>query len=87
MNKQAEASLDVDYIADTYRKSISELLFILAKALISWQAKKQLMVAISTVDFKYRSLAKVIKKAIWLGYLLKNLKFLYLELRTINCNN
>ena len=59
----------------------------LAGSAISWQAKKQTIVALSTVESEYHALAQAIKKAIWLQNLLKNLGMAKYAPRTINCDN
>jgi len=56
------------------RKSISGYLFTLAESPISWQAKKQAIVALSTVEAEYVALAQATKELIWLQNLLKDLQ-------------
>ena len=69
-----QAYCDADYSAGEDRKSISGYIFLLAGAPISWQAKKQTMVAQSTVEAEYATMAHVAKEMIWLQHLLRDLE-------------
>jgi len=82
-----QAYCDADYGAGEDRKSISGYVFMLAGSAISWQAKKQTTVALSTVEAEYHALAQAIKEAIWLQALLKDLGMEKYAPRTINCDN
>jgi len=55
------AYCDADYGTDEDRKSISDYFFLFASAAISWQAKKQIMVAESTVKSEYAGLTHTAK--------------------------
>jgi len=59
----------------------------LAKLAISWRAKKQTTVALSTIEFEYHALSPVIKEAIWLQNLLKDLYMAKYTPKVINCDN
>ena len=82
-----QAYCDADYGAGEDRKSISGYAFMLAGSAISWQAKKQTTVALSTVESEYHALAQAIKEAIWLQNLFKDLNMEKYAPRVINCDN
>lgn len=59
---------DSDYAGDIDdRKSTSGYVFIKNGAAISWQTKKQAVVAQSTAEAEYTSLALAVKEALWFG--------------------
>ena len=57
------------------RKSQSGFCFILAGAIISWESKKQRVVATSTAESEYIALTEAAKEAMYLGYLLEELGY------------
>ena len=81
------AYCDADYGAGEDRKSISGYVFMLTGSAISWQAKKQATVALSTVESEYNALAQAIREALWLQALLKDMGMEKYAPRTINCDN
>lgn len=62
-----EGYVDSDFAGnlDT-RKSLSSYVFTLFSTAISWKAKLQSMVTLSTIEAEYISVIKVFKEAIWL---------------------
>jgi hypothetical protein len=87
ITEQIYSYCDTDYAANSDRKSISELLFTLAGAPISYQAKKQTTVAQSTVESEYAAIAHAAKEMIWLQYLLKDLGMSKYAPTTLFCDN
>jgi len=77
---------DADYGAGEDRKSISGYIFLLAGAPISRQAKKQTMVAQSTVEAEYAAMAHAAKELIWLQHL-RDLGMSKYVPRTLFCDN
>jgi KUP system potassium uptake protein len=59
----------------------------LAGSLISWQAKKQSTIALSTAEAEYAALTQAAKEAIWLQNLLKDLKMSKYAPKVINVDN
>lgn len=58
---------NADYTsANKDQESSSELLFSLREKLISWNAKRQMVVVLSTCEAEYIAFNKVCKKVIWL---------------------
>ena len=55
--------------------SISGFIFDITGGSVLWSSKKQLMVALSTVEAEYMALVNAMKEAIWLHTLLANLGF------------
>jgi transposase InsO family protein len=78
---------DADFAMNGDRKSISGILFLLAGAPISWQAKKQTTVAQSTVESEYAAMAHAAKELIWLQQLLKDLGMSKYAPTTLYCDN
>ncbi|XP_072053117.1 uncharacterized mitochondrial protein AtMg00810-like [Arachis hypogaea] len=56
------------------RRSIFAYCFYVGSALVSWKSKKQVTVACSSAEAEYRALAAAIKEAIWISFLLKDLR-------------
>ena len=61
--------------------------FSLGSAAIVWSSKKQLTVALSSTEAKYRGVALATCKAIWLKRLLKDLQVEMSDPTTIYCDN
>jgi Reverse transcriptase (RNA-dependent DNA polymerase) len=78
---------DADFAAGEDRKSISGYIFILAGAPISWQAKKQSTIALSTAEAEYAALTHAAKEVIWLQNLLKDFGMTKYAPRIINVDN
>lgn len=67
---------DANWAEDIYdRKSQSGFCFILAGAVISWESRKQNVVATSSAESEYIALAESTKEAMYLRYLLEELGF------------
>ena len=68
--------LDYDYAVDLdARRSMIEYAFTIGNSLVSWKATLQPVVALSTTEAEYMTLAEATKKDIWLKGLISNLKF------------
>ena len=78
---------DANFAADEDRKSISGYVFTLAGSPISWQAKKQSMIALSTAEAEYAALTQATKEAIWLQNLLKDLGMSKYAPKIVNVDN
>jgi len=78
---------DADFAAGEYRKSISGYIFILVGSPISWQAKKQSTIALSTAEAEYAALMHAAKEVIWLQNLLKDLGMTKYAPKVINVDN
>lgn len=75
-NKNMHAYVDADWGSDIDdRRSYTGSIIILAKGPISWQAKKQRSVALSTMEAEYMGLSEVMKETIYLKGLLRHMKF------------
>jgi len=78
---------DADFAAGEDRKSISGYIFTLAGSPISWQAKKQSTIALSTAEAEYAALTQAAKEVIWLQNLLKDLGMSNFAPKIINVDN
>ena len=78
---------DADFAAGEDRKSISGYIFTLAGSPISWQAKKQSTIALSTAEAEYAALTQAAKEVIWLQNLLKDLGMTKYAPKIINVDN
>ncbi|KAI0503826.1 hypothetical protein KFK09_014769 [Dendrobium nobile] len=79
---------DADWASDsTDRKSITGFCTFLGKNLISWCVKKQTMVAKSSTEAEYRSLASSLSDVIWLRRLLLDFHIHLHTPTTIFCDN
>src|SRR5579859_5997677 len=85
--KAIQSYSDADFVAGDDRKSISGYIFMLAGSPISWQAKKQSTIALSTAEAEYAALTQAAKEAIWLQNLLKDLRMSKYAPRVINVDN
>lgn len=65
---------DADWAGDENdRKSVSGYVFLLGKNVITWGAKKQATVALSSMEAEYMALSYAVREAIWLRNLLGEL--------------
>jgi transposase InsO family protein len=81
---------DADWGHNEGRKSISGYVFLLAGAAVSWMAKAQPTVALSSVEAEYMAAAEAAKEALWWRAFLMELGRDQLDLTTptmINCDN
>jgi len=68
------AYTDADWAGDpTDRRSTTGYCFLLGTSLISWHSKKQFVVALSSTDAEYRTLADTSSELIWLRWLLQDM--------------
>lgn len=86
-NETIQGYSDADWASDEDRKSISGYVFTLAGSSISWQAKKQSTIALSTAEAEYAALTQAAKEAIWLQNLLKDLGMSKYAPRIVNIDN
>ena len=68
-------------------RSIGGFLFKIAGGSVSWSAKKQPTVALSTVEAEYMAAANVTKEAIWLRVLLEDLGYPRINATIIHADN
>ena len=80
---------DADWASHMHRHSISGFAFFVRQGVVSWSAKKQPIITLSSTESKYVTLTHASKDIIWLHKLLKEISFLYpLSLpTTLDCNN
>jgi hypothetical protein len=65
---------DADWANDTIdRRSVEGFVFFLSSAPISWQSRKQTILAISTLESEYTAFLEVSKEALWLRQLLHDI--------------
>jgi hypothetical protein len=69
------------------RRSTSGYCFFLGSSLISWKAKKQMTVSISSSEAEYRALSTAISELIWLLYLMKDLNITCSKPPVIYCDS
>ena len=63
----SESSVDSDWASCLeYRRSYTEVVFVLANCAITWEAKKERTVALSSTEAKYMELTKAAKEAVFL---------------------
>jgi hypothetical protein len=66
--------VDADYVGDLDdRRSTTGYVFTLTGGLICWKSMIQSMVAMSTIEAKYITVAEAAKEALWLTGLVKEL--------------
>ena len=79
---------DSDFAGDTEdRKSTSGYVFCLAGAAISWRAKKQKLVSLSTVEAEYIGYSEATREGIWLQRLLSEITGEVIGPISIFCDN
>ncbi|PKU78730.1 Retrovirus-related Pol polyprotein from transposon TNT 1-94 [Dendrobium catenatum] len=79
---------DSDWAGDSKdRKSVTGYCNFLGKSLISWQAKKQSIVARSSTEAEYRALATTASEVIWLRRLLADFRISSPQPTVIFCDN
>jgi hypothetical protein len=76
---------DADWGSDIDdRRSVTGYAFILAGAAISWQAKKQPTVALSSVEAEYMSATQATKESIWWRSFLRELGFQFSKATSVD---
>ena len=70
---ELEAYCDADYAAAENRKSMMGYIFKLAGAAVSWMAKLEPTVAISSTEAEYMALLQAVKESIWIQRFLQEL--------------
>src|SRR6266536_446941 len=74
-NSELSAYMDADWGADpTDWKSISGYIFMMGNGPIAWRSKKQLTVALSSMEAEYMALVQAAQEAIWLQTLTTELE-------------
>ena len=68
-------------------RSVGGYCYSLDSGLISWNAKKQKMVAASSCKVEYVTVSESTKEAIWIHSLLNEINFKQDKLMTLNCND
>ena len=64
---------DADYGSTEDRRSVSAYLYMLYGGAISWMAKKQSTVALSTTEAEYIALTQAVKESFWIQRILREL--------------
>ena len=66
-NMTLSGACDSNWVEDLDdRQSTSGYIFMINSGMISWQTKKQQMVAISTMQAEYQALSGAVKEALWI---------------------
>ncbi|XP_020992193.1 uncharacterized mitochondrial protein AtMg00810-like [Arachis duranensis] len=89
-----DPSLKITAYCDSYwagdpneKKSVGGFCVFLGRNLVSWQSKKQGVVARSSTEAEYRSLADLVAELIWIKGLIGELKWPVQELPMAYCDN
>jgi hypothetical protein len=83
-----QAYSDADWVGDpTNRCSTTRYCFLLGDSLISWRNKKQSVVARSSTEVEYQTLADTTVELLWLRWLLQDLSIDYSTTVLIHCDN
>lgn len=79
---------DADWAGDpTDRRSTTGYYFFLRDSLISWRSKKQIVVARSSTESKYRALTDATSKLLWLRWLLIDMGVTHSSATMLHCDN
>jgi hypothetical protein len=80
---------DSDWASQLHRHSISGFAFFVGLGAVSWSAKKQPIITLSSTEAEYVALTHAAKDIIWIHKLLKDLSFLHSLLlpTTLYCDN
>jgi hypothetical protein len=68
---------NADYTSDLSVKSTTGYIILLARGIISWKSKLQSIIAQSTIKAEYIAINAVIKEAVYIKALLKELRYYY----------
>ena len=83
-----QAYSNADWACDlTDRRSTIEYCYLLGDSLISWRSKKQTVVARSSTEAEYRTLATTTAELIWLRWLLQDLDVDCSIATKLHCDN
>ena len=80
---------DTDWASHLHHHSILGFTFFIGIGVVSWSAKKQPIVTLSSTESEYVALTHVMKDILWIHKLLTELSFFYNHLlpTTLHCNN
>ena len=79
---------DADWAGDqTDRKSTSGYFMFVGKNLVTWRSKKQKVVARSSVEAEFRSMAHGVCESIWIKRIIQDLGLRHPEPITLHCDN
>ena len=80
---------DANWASHLHHHSISGFTFFIGARVISWSAKKQLIITLSSTESEYVALTHATKDIIWIYKLLNKLSFLYnyQPPTTLHCDN
>ena len=88
MNSSLYGYSDADWGGDlSTRKSTSGYLFKLCSGIVSWKAKKQSVIALSSTEAEYVALCSATQEAVWLRGLLKSIGFEQVQPTTVYEDN
>ena len=80
--------LDADQAGDIdERKSTTGHAFALGSGVISWETKKQPLVALSTIKVEYKTIVGATCEVVWLRRVLYDLKLSQMQPTTLQCDN
>jgi len=68
---------DTDYTSDLSAKSTTGYIILLARGIINWKSKLQSIIVQSTIEAEYIAINTIIKEAVYIKVLLKELKYYY----------
>src|SRR5579859_1528139 len=84
---EMRAYSDANWGGEVYRKSVGGYLFCLAGGAVSWAAKKQPTVALSSMESEYMALTQAAKESIWIQRLIEELGIPIANVNVIYADN
>jgi len=79
---------DSDWAGDVNsRHSVGGFVFDIARGCVSWSSKKQISIAISSVEAEYVASANITKEAVWLQTLLKEVSYSQSQATIVHVDN